>query len=126
MSCYPFTGSTNIVGHPNQSLAGTHTALGVAHLVDGHSRLQKSKRNRTVFTNDQLDKLELVFTRSKYLVGSERTALAAELNLNETQVKVWFQNRRIKYRKQSKSDKVDSSVDSSNCSGSDEDEAVQV
>ena len=79
----------------------------------------KTKRNRTVFTNEQLDRLELVFTKSKYLVGNERTALASELNLNETQVKVWFQNRRIKYRKQNKIEKGDSSHDSSN-SGSDE------
>ena len=82
----------------------------------------KTKRNRTVFTNEQLDRLELVFTKSKYLVGNERTALAAELNLNETQVKVWFQNRRIKYRKQNKIEKGingDSGHDSSN-SGSDE------
>lgn len=89
-------------------------------------RLQKSKRNRTVFTNEQLDALEHVFSSSKYLVGTERTALAAKLSLNETQVKVWFQNRRIKYRKQNKLDKVDSydsnTHDSSNCSGSDEDE----
>ena len=83
-------------------------------------RLQKSKRNRTVFTNEQLDALEQVFATSKYLVGTERTALAAKLSLNETQVKVWFQNRRIKYRKQNKLEKVDS-FDSNLSSGSDDD-----
>ena len=90
-------------------------------------RLQKSKRNRTVFTNEQLDALEHVFSTSKYLVGTERTALAAKLSLNETQVKVWFQNRRIKYRKQNKMEKSDSCDlnnhnDSSNCSGSELDD----
>jgi hypothetical protein len=89
--------------------------------------LPKSKRNRTVFTNDQLERLEVVFVRSKYLVGNERSALASELGLNETQVKVWFQNRRIKFRKQTKSagsqSKSDSCHDSSNASSESESES---
>ena len=86
--------------------------------------LPKSKRNRTVFTNEQLEKLEIVFERSKYLVGTERSQLAAELGLNETQVKVWFQNRRIKLRKQTKCEtKADSCHDSSNASSESESES---
>ena len=111
--------------HQQLALASAYGSSFVNSL-DRHGRIQKSKRNRTVFTNDQLDKLEQVFARSKYLVGTERTALATELGLNETQVKVWFQNRRIKYRKQNKIEKVDSLHDSSNCSGSDEDECPDV
>ncbi len=64
--------------------------------------LPKSKRNRTVFTAVQLERLECCFSKCNYLVGTERSKLANELRLNETQVKVWFQNRRIKHRKQSK------------------------
>ena len=104
MTGYPFIGGQQST---NQS-------------YDRFGRLQKSKRNRTVFTNEQLDALEQVFATSKYLVGTERTALAAKLSLNETQVKVWFQNRRIKYRKQNKLEKVDS-FDSNLSSGSDDD-----
>ncbi|XP_051830229.1 homeobox protein notochord-like [Antechinus flavipes] len=59
------------------------------------------KRSRTVFSAEQLDELEKAFLKQPYLVGMERTQLAKQLHLSETQVKVWFQNRRIKGRKQS-------------------------
>ncbi|CAL8302781.1 unnamed protein product [Boreogadus saida] len=61
----------------------------------------KSKRMRTSFTNEQLSRLEKEFARQQYMVGSERFVLASNLQLTEAQVKVWFQNRRIKWRKQS-------------------------
>ncbi|KAM3831715.1 homeobox protein not2-like [Vipera latastei] len=61
----------------------------------------KMKRVRTVFTPEQLERLETEFLKQQYMVGSERLELAATLQLTETQVKVWFQNRRIKWRKQS-------------------------
>ncbi|XP_066534331.1 homeobox protein notochord [Hoplias malabaricus] len=61
----------------------------------------KSKRMRTSFTNEQLSRLEKEFARQQYMVGSERFVLASALQLTEAQVKVWFQNRRIKWRKQS-------------------------
>ncbi|XP_035671774.1 brain-specific homeobox protein homolog [Branchiostoma floridae] len=65
---------------------------------DGKSR--KGKRIRTIFTPEQLERLEREFSRQQYMVGSERYHLAASLNLTEAQVKVWFQNRRIKWRRQ--------------------------
>uniref|UniRef100_A0A8C3IJU6 Homeobox domain-containing protein n=1 Tax=Chrysemys picta bellii TaxID=8478 RepID=A0A8C3IJU6_CHRPI len=61
----------------------------------------KSKRVRTIFTSDQLARLEKEFARQQYMVGTERCLLASALHLTEEQVKVWFQNRRIKWRKQS-------------------------
>ena len=60
----------------------------------------KVKRVRTIFTAEQLERLESEFTRTQYMVGPNRLYLAASLNLTEAQVKVWFQNRRIKWRKQ--------------------------
>ncbi|OQR78712.1 Homeobox protein Hox-B1-like [Tropilaelaps mercedesae] len=59
----------------------------------------KAKRIRTIFTPEQLERLEAEFERQQYMVGPERLYLAASLNLSEAQVKVWFQNRRIKWRK---------------------------
>ncbi|XP_022187765.1 homeobox protein BarH-like 1 [Nilaparvata lugens] len=60
----------------------------------------KSKRVRTIFTPEQLERLEAEFERQQYMVGPERLYLAHALQLTEAQVKVWFQNRRIKWRKQ--------------------------
>lgn len=60
----------------------------------------KSKRVRTIFTPEQLERLETEFERQQYMVGTGRLYLASTLNLTEAQVKVWFQNRRIKWRKQ--------------------------
>ncbi|KAG8231835.1 hypothetical protein J437_LFUL008606 [Ladona fulva] len=60
----------------------------------------KTKRVRTIFTPEQLERLEAEFERQQYMVGPERLYLASALQLTEAQVKVWFQNRRIKWRKQ--------------------------
>ncbi|XP_057329348.1 homeobox even-skipped homolog protein 2-like [Microplitis mediator] len=59
----------------------------------------KTKRVRTIFTAEQLERLEGEFARTQYMVGPERLYLAHSLRLTEAQVKVWFQNRRIKWRK---------------------------
>uniref|UniRef100_A0A8C3NC25 Uncharacterized protein n=1 Tax=Geospiza parvula TaxID=87175 RepID=A0A8C3NC25_GEOPR len=67
----------------------------------------KAKRRvRTVFKPEQLERLEQEFLKQQYMVGTERVDLAATLHLTETQVKVWFQNRRIKWRKQSMEQKA--------------------
>ncbi|KAA0186101.1 Not2-like [Hyalella azteca] len=63
-------------------------------------KASKSKRIRTIFTAEQLERLEAEFSRQQYMVGPERVFLANSLQLSEAQVKVWFQNRRIKWRKQ--------------------------
>ncbi|XP_048745971.1 ventral anterior homeobox 2b-like [Ostrea edulis] len=61
--------------------------------------LDRPKRARTTFSSEQLFQLEKEFQRNQYLVGKERTQLAKQLKLSETQVKVWFQNRRTKYKR---------------------------
>lgn len=47
------------------------------------------KRIRTIFTPEQLERLELEFERQQYMVGPERMYLASALGLSESQVKVW-------------------------------------
>ena len=67
---------------------------------DSHSGGGKSRRARTAFTYEQLVALENKFKQTRYLSVCERLNLALSLNLTETQVKIWFQNRRTKWKKQ--------------------------
>ena len=66
---------------------------------NGKESGKAGKRSRTVFTPVQLERLENAFSKQQYVAGEERRRLAASLQLTETHVKVWFQNRRIRFRK---------------------------
>uniref|UniRef100_A0A0K0FDJ2 Homeobox protein ceh-12 (inferred by orthology to a C. elegans protein) n=1 Tax=Strongyloides venezuelensis TaxID=75913 RepID=A0A0K0FDJ2_STRVS len=59
----------------------------------------RMRRPRTTFTSEQLMKLENQFAETKYLSRPRRYRLAQELCLSETQIKIWFQNRRMKSRR---------------------------
>uniref|UniRef100_A0A3Q1AN57 Homeobox domain-containing protein n=1 Tax=Amphiprion ocellaris TaxID=80972 RepID=A0A3Q1AN57_AMPOC len=61
---------------------------------------EKSRRIRTAFTLQQLQVMEHSFQRCHYLSVLERHTIAAVLGLSETQVKIWFQNRRTKRKKE--------------------------
>ncbi|XP_042815914.1 NK1 transcription factor-related protein 2 [Panthera tigris] len=63
-------------------------------------RCAKPRRARTAFTYEQLVALENKFRATRYLSVCERLNLALSLSLTETQVKIWFQNRRTKWKKQ--------------------------
>ena len=59
----------------------------------------RKKRSRASFSHGQVFELERRFRHQRYLSGPERTDLAAALKLTETQVKIWFQNRRYKTKR---------------------------
>ena len=58
------------------------------------------RRHRALFSHAQVYELERRFSVQKYLNAHEREQLAKLLNLTETQVKIWFQNRRYKCKRQ--------------------------
>lgn len=62
--------------------------------------MYRKRKPRTAFTNQQVMEMEKKFEMDRYLTPGDRASLAAKLNLDETQVLLWFQNRRAKLKRE--------------------------
>lgn len=60
----------------------------------------KKRKRRVLFSKAQIYELERRFSYQRYLSAPEREQLGRMINLTATQVKIWFQNHRYKYKKQ--------------------------
>ncbi|KAL3999083.1 Homeobox domain family protein [Acanthocheilonema viteae] len=71
----------------------------IALTINAWQTLGKIRRPRTAFTTEQLIELERNFAQTRYLSRPKRYQLAQKLHLSETQIKIWFQNRRMKNKR---------------------------
>ncbi|KAK0394892.1 hypothetical protein QR680_000994 [Steinernema hermaphroditum] len=105
-SLLPVVSAANIASSAAVGVTKTppinHASHANKHSPPLHQPQMSKKRQRTTFTPQQASTLEREYLNDQYMPRQRRQLIAESLNLNESQVKTWFQNRRAKEKRTDK------------------------
>ncbi|XP_063684605.1 homeobox protein ceh-31-like isoform X2 [Bolinopsis microptera] len=98
MMCSSPPSNSRCTAAPASSTVSPHSPVSSSDIA-GIGKTKKKRKPRTCFSVGQMLVLENTFQQTKYVSITDRGKLAGSLGLTDSQIKVWFQNRRSKWRK---------------------------